>query len=183
MIQMRRVVILERFLLYRRRDRDHLTSTRGTAQNIQLIHRRPSTFMVGSAYSRAAARMIGAAGAKASASAASRRLSSAAGGPSLDGKICWVIGGAGIIGTGIARGLLRAGATVIVNSRESRRPGIHAHSGHHDQSSSDPNSPSSPSHHSPPTLLCGRAQATTRSAQLGARAPGEARDSQRLHAA
>lgn len=175
---MRRVVIWSGS--YRRRDRDHLTSTKMDRANIQLIHRR---LMVGSAYSRAAARMIGAAGAKASASAASRRLSSAAGGPSLDGKICWVIGGAGIIGTGIARGLLRAGATVIVNSRESRRPGIHAHSGHHDQSSSDPNSPSSPSHHSPPTLLCGRAQATTRSAQLGAWAPGEARDSQRLHAA
>lgn len=51
----------------------------------------------------------------------SRALSSNAGGPSLDGQVCWVIGGAGLIGSGIARGLLRAGATVIVNSRHEQR--------------------------------------------------------------
>ena len=39
----------------------------------------------------------------------------------LDGKIAWVIGGAGVIGTGLAHGLLRAGATVIVNSRYKAR--------------------------------------------------------------
>jgi NAD(P)-dependent dehydrogenase (short-subunit alcohol dehydrogenase family) len=41
--------------------------------------------------------------------------------PRLDGKVCWIIGGVGIIGTGVARGLLRAGATVIVNSRHMTR--------------------------------------------------------------
>ena len=47
--------------------------------------------------------------------------SSAADLPNLDGKFCWVVGGAGIIGTGIVRGLLRAGATVICNSRYKQR--------------------------------------------------------------
>ena len=37
--------------------------------------------------------------------------------PELDGKVAWVVGGIGIVGSGLVRGLLRAGATVIVNSR------------------------------------------------------------------
>jgi NAD(P)-dependent dehydrogenase (short-subunit alcohol dehydrogenase family) len=40
---------------------------------------------------------------------------------SLINKICWVVGGVGPIGRGITRSLLSAGATVIVNSRESSR--------------------------------------------------------------
>ena len=40
---------------------------------------------------------------------------------SLHGQFAWVIGGAGIIGKGICRGLLRAGATVIINSRHNHR--------------------------------------------------------------
>ena len=40
---------------------------------------------------------------------------------SLKGQTAWVIGGAGLIGRGIAHGLLRAGATVIVNSRHANR--------------------------------------------------------------
>lgn len=40
---------------------------------------------------------------------------------SLDGQFAWVVGGAGQIGTGIVRGLLRAGATVICNSRHKPR--------------------------------------------------------------
>ena len=40
---------------------------------------------------------------------------------SLEGQIAWVIGGAGLIGTGIVRGLLRAGATVLCNSRHGSR--------------------------------------------------------------
>lgn len=39
----------------------------------------------------------------------------------LTGTYAWVVGGAGVIGTGLARGLLRAGATVIVNSRHKAR--------------------------------------------------------------
>mmetsp|Transcript_94402 Transcript_94402/g.281758 ORF Transcript_94402/g.281758 Transcript_94402/m.281758 type:complete len:289 (+) Transcript_94402:109-975(+) len=39
-----------------------------------------------------------------------------AGPPTLEGSVAWVVGGAGVIGRGICRGLLRAGATVIVNS-------------------------------------------------------------------
>ena len=39
----------------------------------------------------------------------------------LDGRIAWVIGGAGLMGTGLAHGLLRAGATVIINSRHEAR--------------------------------------------------------------
>lgn len=41
--------------------------------------------------------------------------------PSLEGQFCWVAGGVGIVGAGICRGLLRAGATVIVNSRHESR--------------------------------------------------------------
>jgi len=39
----------------------------------------------------------------------------------LTGQIAWVIGGAGVIGRGICRGLLQAGATVIVNSGSQSR--------------------------------------------------------------
>lgn len=40
---------------------------------------------------------------------------------SLVGKTAWVVGGVGIVGRGITRGLLQAGATVIVNSRSEER--------------------------------------------------------------
>jgi len=40
---------------------------------------------------------------------------------SLVNHSCWVVGGVGVIGRGIAKGLLQAGATVIVNSRSSAR--------------------------------------------------------------
>lgn len=40
---------------------------------------------------------------------------------SLVGKVCWVIGGSGVIGRGICRGLLQAGATVIIHSRSEER--------------------------------------------------------------
>jgi NADP oxidoreductase coenzyme F420-dependent len=40
---------------------------------------------------------------------------------SLRGKTVWVVGGVGVVGRGIARGLLKAGATVIVNSRSAER--------------------------------------------------------------
>jgi len=40
---------------------------------------------------------------------------------SLANKTCWVVGGVGVIGRGITRGLLKAGATVIVNSRSDER--------------------------------------------------------------
>jgi NAD(P)-dependent dehydrogenase (short-subunit alcohol dehydrogenase family) len=40
---------------------------------------------------------------------------------SLRGKTVWVVGGVGVVGRGIARGLLKAGATVIVNSRSTER--------------------------------------------------------------
>ena len=40
---------------------------------------------------------------------------------SLTGKTVWVVGGVGTVGRGIARGLLQAGATVIVNSRKKDR--------------------------------------------------------------
>jgi NAD(P)-dependent dehydrogenase (short-subunit alcohol dehydrogenase family) len=40
---------------------------------------------------------------------------------SLEGKIVWMVGGAGLIGTGLARGYLHAGATVICNSRYDAR--------------------------------------------------------------
>jgi NAD(P)-dependent dehydrogenase (short-subunit alcohol dehydrogenase family) len=39
----------------------------------------------------------------------------------LAGQYAWVIGGAGCIGTGLCRGLLRAGATVVVSSRHLQR--------------------------------------------------------------
>lgn len=39
----------------------------------------------------------------------------------LSGHIAWVIGGVGTMGAGIAHGLIRAGATVIVNSRHPER--------------------------------------------------------------
>lgn len=41
--------------------------------------------------------------------------------PNLDGSIAWVVGGAGVIGSGLVRGLLRAGATVVCNSRHKPR--------------------------------------------------------------
>ena len=40
---------------------------------------------------------------------------------SLANQTCWVVGGVGVIGRGITRGLLKAGATVIVNSRSQER--------------------------------------------------------------
>jgi len=40
---------------------------------------------------------------------------------SLANKTCWVVGGVGVIGRGIARDLLKSGATVIVNSRSEGR--------------------------------------------------------------
>jgi NAD(P)-dependent dehydrogenase (short-subunit alcohol dehydrogenase family) len=40
---------------------------------------------------------------------------------SLEGKLVWMVGGAGLIGSGIARGYLQAGATVICNSRYDAR--------------------------------------------------------------
>jgi len=40
---------------------------------------------------------------------------------SLANKTCWVVGGVGVIGRGITQGLLKAGATVIVNSRSTER--------------------------------------------------------------
>eukprot|EP00586_Coscinodiscus_wailesii_P008197 CAMPEP_0172524924 /NCGR_PEP_ID=MMETSP1066-20121228/294442_1 /TAXON_ID=671091 /ORGANISM="Coscinodiscus wailesii, Strain CCMP2513" /LENGTH=289 /DNA_ID=CAMNT_0013308081 /DNA_START=109 /DNA_END=978 /DNA_ORIENTATION=- len=40
---------------------------------------------------------------------------------SLANQTCWVVGGVGVIGRGITRGLLSAGATVIVNSRSPER--------------------------------------------------------------
>lgn len=42
-------------------------------------------------------------------------------GKALAGKVTWVVGGVGLIGKGICRGLLRAGSTVIVNSRSAER--------------------------------------------------------------
>ena len=39
----------------------------------------------------------------------------------LANQVAWVVGGVGPIGSGLARGLLRAGATVIVNSRYQNR--------------------------------------------------------------
>lgn len=40
---------------------------------------------------------------------------------SLINQTCWVVGGVGVIGRGIARSFLQAGATVIVNSSEESR--------------------------------------------------------------
>lgn len=40
---------------------------------------------------------------------------------SLANRTCWVVGGVGVIGRGVARALLRAGATVVVNSRSEER--------------------------------------------------------------
>eukprot|EP00549_Striatella_unipunctata_P022833 CAMPEP_0118700856 /NCGR_PEP_ID=MMETSP0800-20121206/16858_1 /TAXON_ID=210618 ORGANISM="Striatella unipunctata, Strain CCMP2910" /NCGR_SAMPLE_ID=MMETSP0800 /ASSEMBLY_ACC=CAM_ASM_000638 /LENGTH=333 /DNA_ID=CAMNT_0006601573 /DNA_START=114 /DNA_END=1115 /DNA_ORIENTATION=- len=40
---------------------------------------------------------------------------------SLLGQTAWVVGGVGVVGRGITRGLLQAGATVIVNSRSPER--------------------------------------------------------------
>jgi NAD(P)-dependent dehydrogenase (short-subunit alcohol dehydrogenase family) len=40
---------------------------------------------------------------------------------SLANQTVWVVGGVGVIGRGIARGLLQAGATVVVNSRSPER--------------------------------------------------------------
>lgn len=41
--------------------------------------------------------------------------------PHLRDKTVWVVGGVGKIGTGLSRAMLRAGATVIVNSRSADR--------------------------------------------------------------
>lgn len=48
-------------------------------------------------------------------------FSSAEPAQSLQGQIAWVVGGVGTIGRGISRGLLEAGATVIVNSGHQSR--------------------------------------------------------------
>ena len=40
---------------------------------------------------------------------------------SLSGQVAWVVGGVGVVGRGIARGLLQAGATVICHSRSEER--------------------------------------------------------------
>jgi len=40
---------------------------------------------------------------------------------SLVNRTCWVVGGVGVIGRALTKSLLRAGATVIVNSREQSR--------------------------------------------------------------
>ena len=40
---------------------------------------------------------------------------------SLANKTVWVVGGVGVIGRGIARNILKSGATVIVNSRSEER--------------------------------------------------------------
>lgn len=40
---------------------------------------------------------------------------------SLVNQTAWVVGGVGVVGRGITRGLLQAGATVIVNSRDEQR--------------------------------------------------------------
>ena len=40
---------------------------------------------------------------------------------SLIGQTVWVVGGVGVVGRGICRGLLKAGARVIVNSRSTER--------------------------------------------------------------
>jgi NAD(P)-dependent dehydrogenase (short-subunit alcohol dehydrogenase family) len=41
--------------------------------------------------------------------------------PTLNNSVTWMVGGVGLIGQGITRALLRAGATVIVNSRSENR--------------------------------------------------------------
>jgi len=40
---------------------------------------------------------------------------------SLEGKVAWVVGGVGVIGRGLCYGLLKAGATVLVNSGHQNR--------------------------------------------------------------
>lgn len=39
----------------------------------------------------------------------------------LEGKVCYLVGGVGVTGRGLARGLLQAGARVIVNSKHAQR--------------------------------------------------------------
>ena len=40
---------------------------------------------------------------------------------SLEGKVCWVVGGVDTVGRNLVRGLLDAGAMVVVNSRTASR--------------------------------------------------------------
>ena len=51
----------------------------------------------------------------------SRRLSAGGAIRPLEGHVAWVVGGAGVVGQGITRGLLNAGAFVIVNSRHPQK--------------------------------------------------------------
>ena len=44
-----------------------------------------------------------------------------AAGASLEGKVAWVVGGVDVVGQGLVRGLLDAGANVIVNTRSQSR--------------------------------------------------------------
>ena len=65
-------------------------------------------------------KLFGSLGPTTRAAAASTRGGSSQVG-SLDGQVCMLVGGIGVTGRGLARGLLQAGATVVVNSRHVER--------------------------------------------------------------